>query len=363
MCPDRPPLRYSDDLETVDPAREAATVEDLIQSFRHILTTTFRDYGHAVRGVHAKAHAVLRGRLVVDATLPPELAQGIFAQPGEYPAWLRISTNPGDLISDTVALPRGIALKVENVPGPRLDADSDGAQDFLMINGPVFAVPRAQDFAGQLKLLAATTDRAEGAKIALSKTLQAVNAALGMVGLESTALAGMGGAPQTDPLGETYFSATPFRYGDHVAKFRLRPLSPALTALTGKPIDMGAAENPIRAQIRREMAGIDGEWAFEVQLARDPERQPIEDASALWDEAEAPFVQVATLYLPRQDSWDAEAVEQADDRMRFSPWNGIMAHRPLGSVNRARRETYRYSAHFRAEANGCPIHGLQEGDQ
>ena len=140
-------------------------------------------------------------------------------------------------------------------------------------------------------------------------------------------------------------------------------LETALTALTGKPIDMGAAENPIRAQIRREMAGIDGEWAFEVQLARDPERQPIEDASALWDEAEAPFVQVATLYLPRQDSWDAEAVEQADDRMRFSPWNGIMAHRPLGSVNRARRETYRYSAHFRAEANGCPIHGLQEGDR
>ena len=30
MCPDRPPLRYSDDLETIDPAREAATVEDLI---------------------------------------------------------------------------------------------------------------------------------------------------------------------------------------------------------------------------------------------------------------------------------------------------------------------------------------------
>ncbi|SMO98344.1 catalase family protein [Paracoccus laeviglucosivorans] len=350
-------VRYSDALETVAPA-EAETVRELLDAFDHILRTTARDYGHAVRSVHAKAHAVLRGSFVIDGHLPQELAQGLFAKGGAHDAWLRISTNPGDLLSDKISLPRGIALKVEDVQGPRLAGAVGHSQDFLMINGSVFASPTAREFARQLKLLAATTDRAEGGKIMLSKALQVVNKALGLAGLESIALAGLGGASQVDPLGETYFSATPFRYGDHVAKFRLRPLSPALTALTGTQVDTGTGENPIRTTIRAEIAGFDAEWAFEVQLARDLEKQPIEDASVEWAETDAPFVQVATLRVPRQDSWARDQVARVDEHMRFSPWNGLAAHRPLGGVNRARRLPYEQSAQFRAHFNRCPMQDL-----
>lgn len=354
-----PPLRYGPDTETTAPD-EARIIRDLLDSFDHILRTTAQDYGHAVRTVHAKAHAILRGRLVIDATLPPELAQGLFAQAGTHPAWLRISTNRGDLISDKVSLPRGIALKVEDAQGPRLEGAVGTSQDFLMVNGPVFATPTAREFARQLKLLAATTDRGEGAKIVLSKALQVISGALGRIGIESTALAGLGGAPQVDPLGETYFSATPFRYGAHVAKFRLRPLSPALTALTGAAIDTDQGQHPIRDRVRSEIATFDAEWAFEVQLARDPARQPVEDASIEWDETEAPFVQVATLYVPRQDSWDTGQVDLVDRQMRFSPWNGLVAHQPLGGVNRARRLTYEQSAAFRARFNRCPMQDLDQ---
>jgi hypothetical protein len=42
--------------------------------------------------------------------------------------------------------------------------------------------------------------------------------------------------------------------------------------------------------------------------------------------------------------------------MSFSPWHGLAAHQPLGSVMRARKETYRASAKFRGERNGCPMH-------
>ncbi|MTH63990.1 catalase family protein [Paracoccus shanxieyensis] len=351
------PVRYTDDLETID-SDEAATVRSLLDSFDHILRTTARDYGHAVRSVHAKAHAVLQGTLQVHEGLPAELRQGLFATPGTHPAWLRVSTNPGDLLSDKISLPRGIALKVEEARGPRLDGAIGQAQDFLMIDGPAFAVATAHDFARQLKLLAATTDRAEGGKVLLSKILQTVNAALGRVGAESASLAGIGGAPQVHPLGQTYFSATPFRYGDHVAKFRLRPLSADLTELTGKKIDTSDGDSPIRAHVRASMAGFDAEWAFEVQLARDLVCQPIEDASQIWDEDEAPFAQVATLRVPRQDSLDPAQVDQVDLGMRFSPWNGLQAHRPLGGVNRARRLPYEQSAQFRARFNRCPIHDL-----
>jgi hypothetical protein len=231
---------YTDDLEIIR-SDEAETVSKLNDTFNQILHTTHTDYGHAVRAVHAKAHAVLKGEFTVLPHLPLELAQGLFAQPSTYTAYLRISTNPGDILDDAIALPRGLALKIVGVTGDRLPGAEGSSQDFVMINAPAFVTPDAEHFAGSLKLLAGTTDRAEAAKIALSKVLQAVNAALGAVGLESGKLASLGGASQVEPLGETYFSATPFRYGDYVAKFRLRPNSPDLQALTGKSVDTKGA--------------------------------------------------------------------------------------------------------------------------
>ncbi|MBB3357274.1 MULTISPECIES: catalase family protein [unclassified Novosphingobium] len=350
-----PPIAYSADLEQIED-NEAETDASLEKSFDHILETTAQDYGRPVRAVHAKAHGLFEGTFTVDANLPPELAQGLFAQAGRYDAALRISTNPGDILDDNVVLPRGLALKVTGAPGEYLGTAEDDAQDFLFVNSPVFATARADQFAGKLKLLAATTDRAPGAKVALSTVLGFINSALGKVGLESSALAAMGGAPQVHPLGETYFSTTPFRYGDHVAKFRLRPLSPALTALSGKVIDTSGRPDGLRETIREDAANLIGEWAFEVQLLRDLDRQPVEDASVEWPEEVSPFVQVATLRVEPQDSWSADKVQRIDETLHFSPWNGLEAHRPLGGINRARRRAYRHSADFRVAAQqGCPV--------
>lgn len=349
-----PPLRYTADLEQPQPD-EAETDASLEQSFDHILETTAADYGHAVRAVHAKAHGLFEGTFTVDGHLPQELAQGLFANPGTYPAALRISTNPGDILDDNVVLPRGIALRVERVEGERVPGAQGDGQDFLMVNGPVFAVATPDKFAGKLKLLAATTDRAEGAKVALSTVLGFINSALGKVGLESKALAGMGGSPQVHPLGETYFSTVPFRYGDHVAKFRLRPLSPSLTVLTDTIIDTSGRPDGLRETIRKDAAKLTGEWAFEVQLARDLDKQPIEDASVEWKEEDAPFVQVATLRIEPQDSWSDDKVRRIDETLHFSPWNALVDHRPLGGINRARRRAYKNSSDFRVRVNGCPL--------
>ena len=349
------PVRFRPDIETIEPT-EPQTVQSLNASFDHINETTFADYGRAVRAVHAKAHALLRARLTVISDLPPELAQGLFARPAAYDAVLRISTNPGDLLDDAISLPRGLALKVLGVEGERLPGAEGATQDFLMVNAPAFAAPDPAKFASTLKTLAGTTDKAEGAKIALSKVLQTVNAALGAVGLQSGALNGLGGAPQVEPLGETYYSTTPFRYGDYVAKFRLRPVAPELTDLTGKTVALHGERDGLRAHLREQMAKIEAEWSFEVQLLRDPEKQKIEDASVVWKEDEAPFAPVAVLRASAQDSWGPDLVAKVDEGLRFSPWTGLAAHQPLGGVNRARREAYRHSADFRARANGCPLH-------
>lgn len=351
----QPPVRYSPDVEVVRPD-EGQTIEQLNEAFDTILTRVAEHSGHAVRSVHAKSHGILEGTLTVDAGLPPELAQGLFAKAGEHKVYMRVSTNAGDILPDSVSLPRGIALKVLDVEGERLPDAEGTTQNFIMVNGKVFQAPNAEKFLGSLKLLAGTTDRVEGLKVAASTVLRGVNKALHAFGVDSPTIGSLGGAPNVDPLGETYSSLTPFRYGDYIAKFSLVPVAPALTALTGTEIDASGRPNAIREMVRSEMAALTGEWEFRVQLCRDLERQSVEDPTVEWKEDEAPFQRVGVLRVQPQDSWDPVRVQAVDEEMRFSVWTGLAAHRPLGNVNRARNAPYRHSAGFRERFNRCPIH-------
>ncbi|MCO6050994.1 catalase family protein [Mesorhizobium sp. RP14(2022)] len=349
------PVRFSPSVEEIMPD-ERETIEELNKAFDEILETTSKDYGHAVRSVHAKAHGILEGTLRIGENLPPELAQGIFAKPGEHKVYLRISTNAGDILEDAISLPRGVSIKVLDVEGERLPDAEGTTQDFIMVNGPVFQAKTADKFLGNLKLLAKTTDVAEGGKKVMSSVLRGVNTALSAVGIESTVVQSLGGAPNVDPLGETYYSVTPFRFGDYIAKFSLKPVSPDLTALSGKEIDASGRPDAIRETVQEEMKGIVGVWEFRVQLCRDLEKQPVEDPTVEWKEDEAPFQTVGTITVGHQDSWDPQRVQKVDEEMRFSIWTGITAHQPLGNINRARKDPYRHSANFRQRFNGCPIH-------
>ncbi|TVV70537.1 catalase family protein [Sphingomonas solaris] len=349
------PVRYQPDIEDIQPD-EQETIQQLCSTFDVILERTAEDYGHAVRSVHAKSHGVLVGELTVDADLPPELAQGLFATPGTHKALLRLSTNAGDVLPDAISLPRGLALKVFDVEGARLPGSEGSAQDFVMVNGTVFQAKTADKFLGNLKMLAKTTDRLEGTKKVLSSVLRGVSSALETVGIESAAINSLGGAPNVEPLGETYYSVTPFRYGDYIAKFSLAPVAPEMTALTGETIKVDGREDAIREDVQAEMRNFRAEWDFRVQLCRNLDKQPVEDPTVEWDEEEAPFLKVGTLRAAPQDSWDPAQVQQIDEETRFSVWTGIAAHQPLGNINRARNEPYRHSADFRARVNGCPYH-------
>jgi hypothetical protein len=306
--------------------------------------------------VHAKSHALLEGSLTVLDDLPAELAQGVFARSGTYPVVLRLSTNPGDVLHDAVSAPRGLAVKVIGIEGTRLPG-SEGAvtQDFLMANAPAFSAPDPKAFLGNLKLLAATTDRAEGAKIAMSAVLRGVNVALQAVGVQSPTVTSLGGQQLTHPLGDTYYSQAPFRYGDYVAKMMVAPVSAGLTALTGQPVALNGNPNALRQAVIDTLGREGGEWELRVQLCTDPKLMPIEDASAVWPEAVSPYRTVARIRVPAQPAWSEERAAQADDALAFSPWHGITAHQPLGGINRVRRPTYDALAAFRAERNHVPI--------
>ncbi|MDY0960958.1 MULTISPECIES: catalase family protein [Massilia] len=347
------PIPYRPDLEHAAPDEEE-TIHALQVVFANMAKKVADAEGHAHRAVHAKGHALVRGKLTILDGLPPQLAQGLFAQAGTHDVLLRWSSPPAEQLPDGVSTPRAVAMKVLDVPGERLDAAKQGnSQDFLMVNGPAFNAPDPQAFLKNVKLLAATTNRTETGKKVISAVLRGAEAALEAVGGESGSLKAMGGEPQHHPLGETYFSQTPYLYGQHMAKFSLAPVAPALQALDGSAIEGG--DDAQREAIRAHFAAGGGEWELRVQLNVDTDKMPIEDASVAWPQDLSPYVAVARVTLAPQTSWDAGS-QRLEDETAFDQWNCLAAHRPLGAVNRARRQVMAVSRDFRSEFNRCPIH-------
>ncbi|WP_019516244.1 catalase family protein [Sphingomonas sp. Mn802worker] len=339
---------------------EAETIQGLNEQLRIIQETTAKDYGTAVRGVHAKGHAIVKGTLEVLSGVAPALAQGLFSTPCSYDALLRFSTLPGDILDDSVSVPRGIAVKLFGVAGDRLaGSEDDTTQDFILVNGPAFAAPTPKAFLANLKMLAKTTDSGEGLKKGLSAVLQTVDAALETVGIQSATIQTLGGAPNTHPLGETYYTQVPLRHGDYIAKLSVAPVSPNLTELAGSKVNTSGRPDALREALGEVLIEQDSVWEMRVQLCTDLDKMPVEDSSIVWDENESPYVAVACLTVPAQIGWQHGLSDQQEQAVSFSPWHGLAAHQPLGGVNRARKPTYEMSTQFRSQHNGCPVHELR----
>ena len=335
---------------------EAQTTAALIETMTKIQQTVFEHSGHAQRSVHAKSHGILRGELRVLEGLPTMLAQGLFASADTYPVLLRLSTLPGDMLDDNVSTPRGLAIKVLHVIGERLPgSEDDVTQDFVLANGPAFSKPNAKSFLNSLKMLAATTDKAPGLTKVLSSVMQGTEKVVEALGGKSTTLISLGGHPETHPLGETYYSGAPMLYGEYMVKLAVVPASNELKALTKAPVELDGKPNGLREAVVDFFSVHGGEWDVCIQLCTNLESMPIEDASKVWPEEESPYQRVARISVSPQVGWSHARSAAVDDGLSFSPWHGLAAHRPLGSVMRVRKATYQVASQFRARHNNRKI--------
>lgn len=83
-------------------------------------------------------------------------------------------------------MPRALALKIIDVPGPRVHgSETEPTQDFMMVNGPVFNTSTAKAFLTNMKILGATTDKAPRAKEILSAVLRGAEQAIEAVSSEA----------------------------------------------------------------------------------------------------------------------------------------------------------------------------------
>ena len=352
-------LQYSPDVEKIDPD-EHITFDELSRTMQHITRHMATRYRHAYRPVHAKSHGVLVGSLEPLPNLPEVLTQGLFAQAGSRPVIMRFSTNPGDMLADNVSSPRGLAIKVLNVEGPKVASFAGGTtQDFGCINANAFTAPDAKGFLEQIKTFDKNLDTSEGVKHAVSVTARATNAVLKAVHLPSATLEGVG-APATHILGESFSTVAPLRFGKYIAKIGFAPGSENLKSLTGEAVDLDADYNALEELIKTFFRHQTGVWDVKVQLALAPEDSfveekdkdfPIEAADKEWPEDKSPWQTVARITVLPQHSYSDARQLFVDERLSFNPWHALEAHRPLGGIMRSRLKAYEEAIRYRAQRN------------
>jgi hypothetical protein len=87
-------------------------------------------------------------------------------------------------------------------------------------------------------------------------------------------------------------------------------------------------------------------FEFQVQLRTSEKTMPVEDATVQWPESDSPYRTVALLLIPRQEI-NTEEQQAISRQLSFNVWHALADHRPLGGINRLRREAYPISAAWR----------------
>jgi hypothetical protein len=346
---------YSDSVET-KAADEDENIQKILDAFNHVQKKTEAKHQRAMRVVHTKSHGSLKGKLTVHANLPSYSAQGAFAVPGDYGVMIRLSTSPAGIAADTVGGVRGVGLKIIGVPGEKLlpEVSSASTQDFLFANHPTFPAKDSKAFLAQANVLdKVVSNLPESVQAAQNTVIRAGGAVARSLGFDPIGTAVGLAKPESNILGETFYTGVPVRYGDYIAKLSLVPISQSLLPLIGQRIDT-SDENALRNIVVKFFRDYTAEYELRVQLLTDLKKMPVEDPSVKWSEADSPFVAVAKVSLPIQNVESVARNKYAEDVLSFNPWNCLKSHRPLGSVMRTRKVIYEASSKYRHSKTDSP---------
>lgn len=295
--------------------------------------------GAALRDAHPKSHGCVKAELQVPATLPGNLAKGIFVPGKTYQAWIRFSNGSRDATrADSKGDARGMAIKVLGVPGAKLLEDEPEAstQDFILINHPVFF---NNDPRRYLSLVEAGTSDSVVGKLRAPFAL----------GFQGSLIAfELSRKKISNPLQTRYWSMVPYQLGtgpDRMAvKYSTRSCSATADPMPDKP-----GQNFLRDALRTTLD--DGEACMELLVQpRTSKDMDVEDSMTEWPEATAPFYKVATLRFPQQ-TFDTAGQNQFCEALSFSPWHALPEHKPLGVTNRMRKVIYDHISRVRHAMN------------
>ncbi len=349
-----PFVPYTDSVEVIADD-ENETIDKILDSMHRLSGRTQKEYGHAIRVSHAKSHGAAVGELTVLDGLPEPLRQGLFATPKTYSVIVRLANVPGEIVSDAISTQRGLAIKILGVEGEMLPANlGEHTQDWVLDTGTRFGPANVKEFLATQLNLEHAPQVPEIVKETASKAAFAANKILHAVGVDSGRL-DVFGHPRIHPLAEAYFSQAPLRYGNYIAKLGIIPVSPAQVALEDDVLDTKEDENAMQTATVQYLREQDAVFEVRVQLCTNLDTMPVENANTEWSEEDSPYQTVARLTLPRQEAYTEARRAYVDEALSFCPSHSLAAHRPLGSIMRARMRVYPEMSTHRRTASGQPL--------
>ena len=308
--------------EIVAPDEAAVTAEFV--AFLKEASRRRQPTGAVARFNQGRAAGCVEAEFVVEGSLPDAHRVGLFAAPATYRAHIRFANASSE--SDRERDVRGMSIALFDVPGENLTPGS-ARQDFVLNSHPVMVARDTREFMALLQAME------EGGLARLR--FFAMHPALARIGLAAQ------GHPSCH-LDIPYWSTTPYLFGPgRAVKYIVRPSS-ARTS----PMPDDRTDTYLTDALRAHLEAAEASFDFLVQFQTDAARMPIEDATVEWEESDSPYVPVAKIRIPRQHLGDS-ARAAACERFSFNPWHSLTEHRPLGSLNRARRDIYREMSQFR----------------
>ena len=317
--------------ETLEP-NEAAHIAEMTNILRRKME---RDYakGNTKRDAHPKTVGLLRALFIIEADLPAELRVGIFKKAQSFECYVRTSNASGKIQSDAISDARGFAIKLMTSPSKNADTEIPLGQDFVLMSSPVMPLGTVALFRD------AVYYTIESSPLLLAAKFFITGNALVLLGLLKLRIS------PSSPLDIRYWSTTPYLLGkNHAVKYSLLPTSKHVSKPTEKLSDTYLSD-AMQKHLDKHTASFD----FCVQMQKDG--MPIEDAGALWDETQSPFIKVATLKIPKQN-FRTQECESLAETLSFSPGNALPEHAAIGGLNRARIRIYKVLSKFRHERDG-----------
>ncbi len=323
-----------------EPADEKQTIENI----KSLLSTQLAKQYEGkefLRDTHPKSNGCVKAKFIVDPNIPERYRVGVFQKGQSYPVWMRFSNSAPEVTPDKDKDFRGLAIKLMGVEGERLPipGDEQHTQDFLFIAFPGFFAGTPQDFfeffdgefnGGTFATAGYFAKRPRALKNTLKGRKQFAN-----------------------PLEITWFSVAPFQLGAPnpdgstvAVKYKVKSCIERQSPLPDNPSD-----DYLEEAMAKDLA--QGDWCLEflLQVQKDPDATPIEDTLAIWDEHEAPFTKVATIEIPQQ-TFTSDAQKLFCEDLSFNPWHGLKVHKPLGGINRARRDEMKAISDLRLKQRG-----------
>ena len=354
-------VRYSPAIEQADPDFDE-NLQTVIEATKKYIEGSVKSEGlnTAVRDAHAKGYGLVRAEVEILGGLAPEYAQGIYARPGRYEALIRFSNGSPHAGADAAlgSVVMGMGLKLFGIEGQKLLEDEPDSHtfDYALINAPIFFANTVEHYVFIQQLFLSAGEYFSRGKPGVHQFLHDWVTGMGTLEPEDwawdelAAILSLKRVQSVNLLLSTYWTMAAVRHGEYVAKVRVAPTKEAAEKCVRRHLDPTSAAEVFRPALVAELQERPYEFDLQVQLCVDLEKMPVEDVTVEWPQALSPFVTVAKMRLPQQDI-SGDDIQKQMDATSITPWRVTEEHRPLGNIQRARKEVYRQSSLLRHELN------------